>query len=44
MKPCKIADDKQISTTSKEFMAIAVYETEYSDEKSGEGACREGLD
>ena len=44
MKPCKIADDKQIHTKSKELMAIAITRQRNSDEKSGEGACCEGLD
>ena len=44
MKPCKIADDKKIHTTSKELMAIEVMRQRNLDEKSGEGACGEGLD
>ena len=44
MKPCKIADDKQIHAKSKELMAIAITRKRNSDKKSGEGGCCEGLE
>ena len=38
MNHCKIADNKQIPTISKELMANAVMRQRNSDEKSGEGS------
>ena len=44
MKPCKITEDKQLHTTSKELMVVAMTRRKNSDEKSGGGPCCEGLD
>ena len=44
MKPCKIAEDKQLHTTSKELTVDAMTRRKNSDEKSGGGSCCEGLD
>ena len=37
MKPCKITEDKQLHTTSKELMVVAMTRRKNSDEKSGGG-------
>ena len=39
MKLCKIIEDKQLHTTSKQLMAVAMTRQKNSDEKSGGGAC-----
>ena len=44
MKPCKITEDNQLHTTSKELMMVAMTRQKNSDEKSGGGPCCEGLD
>ena len=44
MKPYKITEDKQLHTTSKELMVVAMTRRKNSDEKSGGGPCCEGLD
>ena len=44
MKPYKITEDKQLHTTSKELMVVAMTRRNNSDEKSGGGSCCEGLD
>ena len=43
MKPCKITEDKQLHTTSKELMVVAMTRQKNSDEKSGGGPCCEWL-
>ena len=44
MKPCKITEDKQLHTTSKELVVVAMTRRKNSDEKSDGGPCCEGLD
>ena len=40
----QITEDKQLHTTSKELMVVAMTRRKNSDEKSGGGPCCEGLD